>query len=308
MPSEFLSTLQTHAPEFYELLNSNHDLKTSVQHWQWRLFLSDQGDFRELLGLDPFPMHQITTPTPLLYSMNPGILNLIKQDGASTIPKYVNFCGPWDYYEKFKKFSKPSIPFVPQVIISFGSMDTTQQSLSLADSLHPVLSSLIETLTELQLSIVWVYSASTPLGKILEKLQSNNLKAIQGPTCYSDLILPSDDSTSPIFIHHGGLGTIQTAMKMEARQVVLPFTFDQGLWAERIEDSGLGMFFRKSHLLEQTDSTYKNIFESSRMEWERIFTFLNDFSPNAQKCKSMESNINMAAKIILNHDKQVNTI
>jgi UDP:flavonoid glycosyltransferase YjiC (YdhE family) len=200
-----------------------------IQHWMWRLFLEDQGDFRDdVLGLDPIPRDITRRIPPFIYAIDPDLLCL-----ADTYHAHV--CGYWTAIEQ--SVVSPSAIKNPVLLINFGSMDTLSNTLlEPREFLLQINTRLNEILHAFdQLDIIWIVSNEHTA---LFKHAPTQSKRIQIMTAieHADLI-----KKHPVIgmIHHGGIGTCSTMIQLGVAQAILPFMFDQYYWADRLDSLGL---------------------------------------------------------------------
>lgn len=228
IPSTFKEEIKNEFGQLYH--NRLKDIwYPHIQHWMWRLFLEDQGDFREfVLGLDPVPCDIAHRIPPFIYAIDPDLLCL-------TDPYNVFVCGFWTLLD----FKKPIVTTTtrPVLLINFGSMDTL--SITLLEP-HAFLLQITTRLTEIldefdQFDMIWIISnENTPLFK----QAIFNSERIQIMTAIDHLKLIKKYPVIGM-IHHGGIGTCSTMVQLGVAQAILPFMFDQYHWADRLNSLGL---------------------------------------------------------------------
>lgn len=200
-----------------------------IQHWMWRLFLEDQGDFREfVLDLDPIPCGTALRIPPFIYAIDPDLLSLSSSYDA-------HICGFWTLVDT-------ELPLIttaakPVLLINFGSMDTLSNKLL---EPHTFLLQINAKLTEIldvfdQLDVIWIISdQDAPLYR--QAVETLTRIRIMTAIEHERII-----RQYPVIgmIHHGGIGTCSTMVQLGVAQAILPFMFDQGYWADRLNCLGL---------------------------------------------------------------------
>ncbi|KAJ3009158.1 UNVERIFIED_CONTAM: hypothetical protein HDU68_002810 [Siphonaria sp. JEL0065] len=221
--------------------------RADVRHWAWRLFLADHGDFREQLGLHPWPhllpllVYAIPkvfidlADTQLPASVSVASLSYQPKQPAEArqvlLRRHPQLARLLDYTESHR----------PIIHIGFGSMDSFHPTLAKEiDSVQVLVSNIARALEILNVSCLWVVNSSIDslLFKILSQHQSTlqRMQFIQGPVSYPELFASGLVCAS---INHGGMGTITQVSMAGLKQVIVPFIFDQRKWGERL--AGIGV-------------------------------------------------------------------
>lgn len=228
MPNQFEQQIQFEYPELYK--KSIKPNWKYIQHWMWRLFLDDQGDFREsVLDLDPVPV--IHEPPTLVYALDPFMFPEYPKD----ISQAVGFW-PLPYIEDNGTLNLALSE--PVLLIHFGSMDTLSMKLITPDEfVQQAKLRIEETLSEFKdLHIVWMVDTSTLLYQQLRKQSYHERIHIIAPEehgCFTKKFNVIG------VIHHGGVNTCCSMIHYTLHQAILPFMFDQPYWASRLKELGI---------------------------------------------------------------------
>ncbi|KAL0086968.1 hypothetical protein F4703DRAFT_1544154 [Phycomyces blakesleeanus] len=183
MPPEFKNELCDSLPELTDALS--HPNKETVDwrhvvHWMWRLFLEDQGDFREYLGLTTMPFVDITDsgsvevclpiPTTMIYAFDP-----LDDISDTTI-----LGGFWTDPDIFRDISKDLWRTNPEclvdierfiqsmdsvIIIHFGSMEHLFPQFRDPKWLNQLVGLIGKSLEQLKLPAIWWMTSNSPLHK-----------------------------------------------------------------------------------------------------------------------------------------------
>ncbi|RCH83297.1 hypothetical protein CU098_007616 [Rhizopus stolonifer] len=224
IPDTFEQTIRQAMPTLYHQslvkIWSPH-----IHHWMWRLFLEDQGDFRDqVLNIDPIPC--INRIPALFYALDPALFQT----------DYFPVCGYWSLTLKEQVSIKTDRPLL---VVHFGSMDTFAPCLcdDPAIFVKRTMRQLYRILDTFDLDIVWLVSDHTPLHQALIPYADTRIHILQ-PMSHRAMI----DQLDVIgMIHHGGIGTCSTLMQLCLPQAMLPFLFDQPYWADRLSELGIGL-------------------------------------------------------------------
>ncbi|KAI9016268.1 hypothetical protein CLU79DRAFT_764171 [Phycomyces nitens] len=197
MPSEFKNELCDSLPELTDALSRSNKATVDwrhVEHWMWRLFLEDQGDFRERLGLTAMPFVNIAdngtvevclpSPTTIIYAFDP----------LDNVPDTSVLGGFWvdpdifrdaseDLWKRSPEFILDIKRFIhskdSMVIIHFGSMEQLYPGFRDKKWLERLVDLIRRTLEQLQLAAIWWMTPDSPLHKAcLKNFSSSTHKMI----------------------------------------------------------------------------------------------------------------------------------
>lgn len=221
IPEDFETQVKSAYPELYKTNISPH--WPHVKHWMWRLYLDDQGDFREsILDLDPIPV--IRDPPTLIYALDPYLFH----DFPHEISQAAGF---WPLFSYSGSTTLSLSIAVPILLIHFGSMDTLSMTLMEPETFIRQISTRInEILCNFEtLHIVWMATPDTSLYKqLLQKFNHDRVHIIPPEEhAYFNLNFKVIG-----VIHHGGISTCCSFIRYGVHQAILPFMFDQFYWAE----------------------------------------------------------------------------
>ncbi|KAI9480741.1 MAG: hypothetical protein EXX96DRAFT_649323 [Benjaminiella poitrasii] len=238
IPDDFESELKETFPELYynQLKSIWHP---HVQHWIWRLFLEDIGEFREsLLDLDPIPTCFNPLP-PFIYALDP---DLFQGNQAGT-----NICGFWPLLERadieYQLNQDDNIHQKPVLLINFGSMDTLSPILCNPDDCQTFVKQSKQRIAEILchnslLNIVWIISDSnTVLYRLVKAAFNHSRMHIIHPAINHRSFIQNHDVVG--IIHHGGMNTCLTMVQLGIPQAIMPFMFDQNTWATKLASISL---------------------------------------------------------------------
>ncbi|KAJ3120511.1 Sterol 3-beta-glucosyltransferase [Physocladia obscura] len=249
-PHSFMS----HLPRsFFETLNLHSAWLASIKHYLWRVFLDDNGHFRQsMLNLAPFPQFDLSKPPPpLFYLIDECLLNLTTVP-VILFPDSVIVSGPChELFDRslqnsllllFKQFPELQNFLDEQkmcnrkiIHIGFGSMDVLHPILANEfDAVSAIYEMFLEALLSTNTAAVWIITEDCRAA--IHKLKSNSrLLILRGVISHADLFNSGIICAS---INHGGLGTISEVLRFGLKQIIAPFLFDQRVWAERLENIG----------------------------------------------------------------------
>ncbi|XP_048583476.1 sterol 3-beta-glucosyltransferase UGT80B1 [Nematostella vectensis] len=261
-PVTFESKFVDAYPDLYERLRNAPEGCVSygdVDHWMWRLYLDDFGEFCESLGLPVCPMAEVhpsdklPLATPLLYGISPSIL-----EKPGYWPDSVSMCGYW-FLDSPKEDYRDIEVLQPTLLspkvsledffqtmaeakesplyIGFGSME----ELGFFSSLDCVelVGIINEGLVECNIKALLHVSPNSSLLKAWEMVRKNvlycNIYCVTQYTPHAQLF-----PKCLAVMHHGGSGTVASAIRASVPQIVCPFMFDQSYWADKVAWMGVG--------------------------------------------------------------------
>lgn len=247
-------------PDLYQRLRNSAQGQVSygdIDHWMWRLYLDDFGEFCDSIGLPVCPYAELTPddplppPTTLLYGISPRVIekpqywtesvvlcsywfletpdepiNDIKvyhpTSGYSTLP---------DFLSSFKGSGERP------VYIGFGSME----ELGFFSSIDCVelLAVLNEGLVQCGKKALLQLSPNSNLLKSWEMV----CKIFQNCHIHCLMEFVPHSKLFPLcqtVVHHGGSGTVGMALRCGIPQIVCPFMFDQSYWGDKVSWMGVG--------------------------------------------------------------------
>ncbi|KAI8979926.1 hypothetical protein BDB01DRAFT_852051 [Pilobolus umbonatus] len=240
IPISLEEDLKHEYPHYY-----GTELWEHITHWIWRLFVSDQGDFRDnVLQLDSIPSNFDHIP-PLLYAIDNDLIVT-----SST----VHVCGFWIDNDMLLQHS--TVPYsLTQwmssvenngiLVIHFGSMDKLSALLSDSSFLTKLMKRIDEILLYYtEVSILWLMSdeSTTLYSWVKQYMPVNQLK--NRLYIYAGLVDHGNLVNRPNIvgmIHHGGAGTSSTMIYHCIPQAILPFMFDQQFWSQALSKERLGL-------------------------------------------------------------------
>ncbi|KAK3732918.1 hypothetical protein QZH41_012677 [Actinostola sp. cb2023] len=225
-----------------------------------RLYLDDFGEFCESLGLPVCPYSELKpddplpAPTPLLYGISPTVL-----EKPEYWPNSVTVCGYW-YTELaypspdditvlcpshqsskrilFKDFMSTLTKHQQRPLyIGFGSME----ELGFFSSLDSVdlIGIINEGLLECDVKALLHVEPDSILLKAWEIMHKNvvncNIYCITQQLSHTQLF-----PQCLAVMHHGGSGTVASAIRASVPQIVCPFMFDQSYWGDKVAWMGVG--------------------------------------------------------------------
>jgi len=83
------------------------------------------------------------------------------------------------------------------------------------------------------------FAGSLPHSWLFNTIKRSKTRRAEESTSASATKAPNIE-TQCLFVHHGGAGSTGVAIRFGIPQVIIPFAFDQGTWAERVEELGVG--------------------------------------------------------------------
>ena len=187
------------------------------------IFLEPINRERVRVGLAPATSYQdhIFGGVPLLVACDPVI--------APAPPDWDRFdvevTGPW-FYEDASPLAQDVVDFIeagaPPVYVGFGSMPNADP----AAATRVVLDGIAASGHRLLLSKGWAGLGVGP--------GSPSVKVVAGPVPHSKLF-----PRLAAVVHHGGAGTLATALRAGVPQVLVPHAFDQHYYAHRLQRLGI---------------------------------------------------------------------
>lgn len=259
-PVTFESKFIDAYPDLYERLQESPRGRVSygdIDHWMWRLYLDDFGEFCDSIGLPVCPYAELRPEDPLppsttlLYGISPRVI-----EKPQYWPDSVVLCGYWfldmpaepiddikvyhpasgfstlpDFLSRLKQSGEKP------VYIGFGSME----ELGFFSSVDCVelLCILNEGLVQCGRKALLQLSPTSNLLKSWEMLCKNfqncNIHCIMEYVSHSKLF-----PFCQAVVHHGGSGTVGMALKCGIPQIVCPFMFDQSYWGDKVAWMGVG--------------------------------------------------------------------
>ena len=187
------------------------------------VFLGPINRERERVGLVPASSYQdhIFGGVPFLLACDPAI--------APEPPDWDRFdvevTGPW-FYEDSSPLAQDVIDFIeagrPPVYVGFGSMPSADA----AAATRVLIDGVAGSGHRLLLSKGWA-----GLGF---ETASSAVKVVAGPMPHSKLF-----PRVAAVVHHGGAGTLATALRAGVPQVLVPHAFDQHYYAHRLQRLGI---------------------------------------------------------------------
>lgn len=268
MPSGFEAMFSEAQPDLYKKLKDARHGEVSfaeVDHWMWRLFLNDFSDVCSILNIPSLPF---TTPTgflpppvPLLYGVSPLIVQR-----QSYWPDSVELAGYWTLPGSLQEPPHPELVRLlsaskpSQILyIGFGSMEAYMADIdwtSVLEKFENVLKSF---------NLIGLFQC-TPGGRV----ETAHSKLPWTPTCIRlwSGALPHSwlFSQCCAVLHHGGSGTVATALLAKKPQIICPMMFDQQYWAEQLSWEGLAVQCPGLAKLTETDlSVAVNVLFQSNM-------------------------------------------
>ncbi|XP_067016228.1 uncharacterized protein [Acropora muricata] len=259
-PVTFESKFVDAYPDLYQRLRNSPRGRVSygdIDHWMWRLYLDDFGEFCDNIGLPVCPYAELRPDDPLppsttlLYGISPKVI-----EKPQYWPSSIILCSYWfldvpsepiDDVRVYHPTSGSSAltDFLAQVkeyndrpvYIGFGSME----ELGFFSSIDCVelLCILNEGLVQCGKKALLQLNPNSNLLKSWEMLCKNfqncNIHCIMQYVPHSSLF-PLCQSV----VHHGGSGTVGMALMCGIPQVVCPFMFDQSYWGDKVSWMGVG--------------------------------------------------------------------
>eukprot|EP00731_Ephydatia_muelleri_P016790 Em0009g1214a len=265
MPSTFEAMLSEAQPGLYKKLRDARHGEVSfaeVDHWMWRLFLNDFSDICEALHIPSLPFSTPTgllpPPVPLLYGVSPLIVQR-----QSYWPNSVELTGYWTLPESLQEPPHPDLVSLlstsQPLYIGFGSMEAYLGDInwsSILERFENVLKSF---------NLIGLFQC-TPGGRV----ETAYRQLLWTPTCVRLWAGPLPHSwlfsRCCAVLHHGGSGTVATALLAKKPQVICPVMFDQQYWAEQLSWEGLAVQCPGPDKLTETDlTTALNVLFKSKM-------------------------------------------
>jgi len=262
-PEGFREQFENSYPELYDSMrNVENRGKVSwkhVEHWIWRIYLSDFGKWREELGLNPIPFLE-NIPLPLAPKLFYIVSKHLFKPTTVTWPDEIQMIGfvrpmhldpgkqlPIEIHDFIWKGKEKEEPKKGLVFFGFGSMEeigmidhaanSNLTNLPNQDANFLFLNSVVVALQSVQMRGIWITSNL----KFYQAWQGGKSKFESVLYCYYGFV-PHElvfNSVSLIF-HHGGAGTVAAAIRARCPQAIIPFIFDQHQLAEKISELGIG--------------------------------------------------------------------
>ncbi|KAI8621716.1 hypothetical protein BC830DRAFT_135396 [Chytriomyces sp. MP71] len=235
--------------------------KAAVEHWLWRLFLHDVGQFREAVGLPSWPQFDYTARPPfLLYAIPASLAELAALPLDAT---FARFCGQWTLpsspvsnprasifaqHSSLTRFIEKQNEKSRKILhVGFGSMDTLHPCLARdAGSVATIVDSIYTALLQTNLAAIWIVDASMQ-GCALRDYLLAKTNTLADRIC----VLPGPVDHALLFssglirgsVHHGGIGTLTEVLRSGMKQVIVPYMFDQEKWGLRLMQEGVSKCF-----------------------------------------------------------------
>lgn len=243
-PSGFQRKLAEAYPSLFEKLKSaasNQVSYAEVEHWMWRLFLSDFGQACEAVGIPSVPLAaasqethaQLPPPTPLLYGISPTVMAR-----QSYWPESVSLSGFWTPPAMLHLSPDSALVSLveaassPLVYVGFGSMERYLLDVSW-EGFFQALESALESCS---MEAIFQCTQDGSIAQAFAQLSVRPKRAHlwTSPTPHQWLF-----PRCSVILHHGGSGTVATALLAQRPQIICPVMFDQSFWAEHLSWKGL---------------------------------------------------------------------
>lgn len=251
IPTELAVLLEEEYPDLVKALRRPGGGWEETEHWMWRMFLDDIGDWRSELGLPPVPFlgslerGELTAPCQLLYTLAHSTDRPRDQTHPPETCRFVGFI----VANESSSNALPSdiVQFTSRALgegkrlvgIGFGSME----NLGLADH-RTLLPAILDALRQSNMRGIWATTSSSihTAWKELDEDSKSLLHVHCGLLGHAQLF-----SQCSVVLHHGGAGTFSAALLAQRPQIILPFIFDQGHRAERVSEQSLGVGLSLDH-------------------------------------------------------------
>ncbi|KAJ3324867.1 hypothetical protein HDU76_013309 [Blyttiomyces sp. JEL0837] len=230
MPSTFWEDMEELLSE--SKLKRLDDVNEDIEHWLWRAFLSDYGEFRvEVLNLDSLPSFGTKVVPKLLYAFDPWLLSLVASTPIASVVsanERIKCTGEWidntSHYQH--KFDQEGISrFLKEcgdsgaIVIGFGSMETTHPIWRNAKHVRNIIDAVEAALEDFECYALWITapyfssakpsdtaveqeavgqqsgsnSANSVLASVLSSYPSKRIHQVQGPVPHNWIFQLSDN-------------------------------------------------------------------------------------------------------------------
>lgn len=259
-PVTFESKFVDAYPDLYERLRESPRGRVSygdIDHWMWRLFLDDFGEFCDSIGLPVCPYAELRPDDPLppsttlLYGISPKVI-----EKPQYWPSSVILCSYWFLDESSEIIDDISV-YHPSsgssalvdflsgiekyddrpVYIGFGSMEELGffSSIDCVELLCILNEGLVQCGKKALLQLNPKSNILKSWEMLCKNFQNCNIHCIMQYVPHSQLF-----PLCQTVVHHGGSGTVGMALKCGIPQVVCPFMFDQSYWGDKVSWMGVG--------------------------------------------------------------------